>query len=131
MRYNTLSTVPPQLVAMCRGESPGQGEMCEDLAELRRQDPGKWARLAARLVTPARGSGPCPAPATTGAAEFFQDFILSCRSPQLVRHLRDQLATEVGRLDGLELEPGEGWEEGTDPALLDRTQDALTTARYK
>jgi hypothetical protein len=49
----------------CRGEQePSEGR--EELSGLRLTDPLKYARLAARLVTPGGGGGPCPPPAFPG-----------------------------------------------------------------
>lgn len=69
-----------QLVAMCQGDSGLGGQEQEKvMSELRRADPVKYKRLAARLITPGSQGGPCPPPSFTGAAEFFRDFVASCR----------------------------------------------------
>lgn len=89
-----------QLVSMCVGESqidavaPGEDNV-ELMAVLKRTDPVKYKLLAARLVTPSKYGGPCPSPTFAGAQEFFRDFVLSCRSPQFLSHLKDTLVTEI------------------------------------
>ena len=97
-----------QLVAMCRGETDGNGAPNEQvMSDLRRTDPLKYKRLAARLTTPGRSGGPCPSPTFTGAAEFCRDFILACRSHKFIQHLKDSLTAEIQRLDTLPLEVGQ------------------------
>ena len=137
-----------QLVAMCRGESleGAQGDTSTLLmAELKKIDPMKHKRLAARLVTPGRCGGPCPPPSFSGAAEFFRDFILVCNSPKFVRHLRDLLVGEVTRLNSVQLDIGDGshgvskledslgWEVteagGYNEVLVDQYQETLITLR--
>ena len=79
-----------QLVAMCRGETGNmdQEDTHQLMAELRKTDPVKCKKLAARLITPGRCGGPCPLPSFSGAAEFFKDFLMVCNNPKFVRHLR-------------------------------------------
>ena len=97
-----------QLVAMCRGEMDGNGAPNEQvMSDLRRTDPLKYKRLAARLTTPGRSGGPCPSPTFTGAAEFCRDFILACKSHKFIQHLKDSLIVEIQRLDALPLEVGQ------------------------
>jgi len=90
-----------QLVSMCVGESSSSGDTSGDdnnaelMAVLKRSDPVKYKLLAARLVTPSKFGGPCPQPTFYGAQEFFRDFVLSCRSPQFLSHLKDTLVTEI------------------------------------
>ena len=50
---------------LCRGEQEPAGGR-EELGGLRLTDPVKYARLAARLVTPGGGDGPCPPPSFPG-----------------------------------------------------------------
>ena len=97
-----------QLVAMCRGETDGNGAPNEQvMSDLRRTDPLKYKRLAARLTTPGRSGGPCPSPTFTGAAEFCRDFILACKCHKFIQHLKDSLSIEIQRLDALPLEIGQ------------------------
>ena len=97
-----------QLVAMCRGETGGTGAPNEQvMSDLRRTDPLKYKRLAARLTTPGRSGGPCPSPTFTGAAEFCRDFILVCKSHKFIEHLKDSITVEIQRLDALPLEVGQ------------------------
>jgi len=147
--YHFARLFMAQLVAMCRGECLGESgdESQQLMAELRRTDPVKCKRLAARLVTPGRCGGPCPAPSFSGAAEFFRDFVLVCKSPQFVQHLKDLLVSEVRRLNSVQLEVGEGsrWGSGvsrledsigldisetaTSEVLVEQFQETLITLR--
>ena len=95
-----------QLVAMCRGETVGAPNE-QVMSDLRRTDPLKYKRLAARLTTPGRSGGPCPSPTFTGAAEFCRDFILACKSHKFIQHLKDSLTVEIQRLDAFPLEVGQ------------------------
>ena len=109
-----------QLVAMCRGETGNmdQEDTHQLMAELRKTDPVKCKKLAARLITPGRCGGPCPLPSFSGAAEFFKDFLIVCNNPKFVRHLRDLLVSEVSRLDGVQFDQGE-------TAGVSRLEDSL------
>ena len=124
-----------QLLAMCRGDiMTGDDQL---MAELRRTDLAKYKKLAQRLMTPGRCGGPCPAPAFSGAAEFFRDFLLCCRSPKFVRHLTDLVVSEVRRLDQAVLDVGEeavvedsiGWNTSEAFVLVDQFQETLVTLR--
>ena len=124
-----------QLLAMCRGDiMTGDDQL---MAELRRTDLAKYKKLAQRLMTPGRCGGPCPAPAFSGAAEFFRDFLLSCHSPKFVRHLTDLVVSEVKRLDLSVLDVGEeagvedslGWNTSEAFVLVDQFQETLVTLR--
>ena len=124
-----------QLLAMCRGDiMTGDDQL---MAELRRTDLAKYKRLAQRLMTPGRCGGPCPAPAFSGAAEFFRDFLLSCNSPKFVRHLMDLIVSEVKRLDLVVLDVGEeagvedslGWDTSEAFVLVEQFQETLVTLR--
>ena len=147
--YHFARLFMAQLVAMCRGENLGEGgdESQQLMAELRKTDPLKCKKLAARLVTPGRCGGPCPAPSFSGAAEFFRDFILVCKSPQFVQHLKDLLICEIRRLNSVQFEVGEGsrWgsgiskledsigldmsETGVSELLIEQYQETLITLR--
>ena len=138
-----------QLLVMCRGESDAaDADTHQLMAELRKTDPVKCKRLAARLVTPGRCGDPCPPPSFSGAAEFFKDFLLACNSPKFVRHLRDLLVSEVARLNSVQLDLGDigheggaraedslGWELSEsvvgsyNEALVDQFQETLVTLR--
>ena len=124
-----------QLLAMCRGDiMTGDDQL---MAELRRTDLAKYKKLAQRLMTPGRCGGPCPAPAFSGAAEFFRDFLLCCHSPKFVRHLTDLVVSEVRRLDQAVLDVGEeavvedsiGWNTSEAFVLVDQFQETLVTLR--
>ena len=124
-----------QLLAMCRGDiMTGDDQL---MAELRRTDLAKYKKLAQRLMTPGRCGGPCPAPAFSGAAEFFRDFLLCCHSPQFVRHLTDLVVSELRRLDQAVLDVGEeavvedsiGWNTSEAFVLVDQFQETLVTLR--
>ena len=138
-----------QLVAMCRGETGGSGvDTGQDdshilMAELRKTDPVKCKKLAARLITPGRCGGPCPLPSFSGAAEFFKDFLVTCNSPKFISHLRDLLVSELCRLNSLQLDSGDsggvsrledslGWENEAgayNEMLVDQFQETLITLR--
>jgi len=89
-----------QLLAMCRGEQPSYSVnpmnlARDELSNLKGLDPLKYARLAARLVTPGQLGGPCPPPSFMGAQEFFRDFILHCKNPRFLVHLKNIIIAEI------------------------------------
>ena len=119
-----------QLVAMCRGETDGNGAPNEQvMSDLRRTDPLKYKRLQARLTTPGRSGGPCPRPSFTGAAEFCRDFILACKSHKFIQHLKDSLIVEIQRLDALPFEIGQEDTWGSGIGKLDDSSGKLEVGR--
>ena len=135
-----------QLVAMCRGESlvntDNDDSVHQLMTELRKTDPLKCKKLAARLITPGRCGGPCPQPSFSGAAEFFRDFVLVCNNARFVRHLRDLVVSEVVRLNssvfdsgdsGARLEDSLGLDTDTgaeyNEMLVEQFQETLITLR--